>query len=88
MGGKAMAGNTRRPSLTVVDLKMGRIRIQLLDPDPDPPDFRIGESDPDPHRGSIQGGSGSICLDPGLHKFANTFLFWMDKMMTHPHKIL
>jgi hypothetical protein len=37
---------------------MGRIRIQLLDPDPDPPDFRIEEFDPDPHRGSMQGGLG------------------------------
>jgi hypothetical protein len=67
---------------------MGRIRIQLLDPDPDPPDFRIEEFDPDPHRGSTQGGSGSIRLDPDLHKFAKTFLFWLDKMMIHPNKIL
>lgn len=46
---------------------MGRIQIQLIDPDPDPPDFRMEFFDPDPHRGSTQGGLGSIRLDPDLH---------------------
>jgi hypothetical protein len=55
-----------------LDLEMGRIRIQLLDPDPDPPDFRIEFFDPDPHHGSTQGGLGSI---RDLHKFAKAFLF-------------
>jgi hypothetical protein len=55
---------------------MGRIRIQLLDPDPDP------------RRGSARGGLGSIRLGPDLHKFAKTFLFWLDKRMIHPNKIL
>lgn len=54
---------------------MGRIRIQLLDPDPDPPDLRIEKFDPDPHRGSTQGGLGSIRFDPNLHKFAKASLF-------------
>lgn len=67
---------------------MGRIRIQLLDPDPDPLDFRIKEFNPDPHRGSTQGGLGSIRLDPDLHKFAKTCLFWLDKLMIHLNKIL
>lgn len=54
---------------------MGRIRIQLLDPDPDPPDFRIEEFNLDPYHGSTQGGLVSIYLDPDLHKFAKTCLF-------------
>ena len=71
-----------------LDLEMGRIRIQLSNPDPDPPDFRIEEFDPDPHRGSTQGGLGSIRFDPDLHKSAKTFLFWLVKMMTYLNKIL
>lgn len=67
---------------------MGRIRIQLLDPDPDPPDFQIEEFNPDPHRGSTQGGLGSICLDPDLHKFTKTCLFRLDKLMIYLNKIL
>lgn len=59
-----------------LDLEMGRIRIQLSNPDPDP------------HRGSTQGGLGSIRFDPDLHKSAKTFLFWLVKMMTYLNKIL
>ena len=59
-----------------------------MDPDPNPPDFRIEEFDPDPHRGSTQGGLGSIRLDPDLHKFAKTFLFQLHKMIIHLNKIL